>query len=50
MCRGLISHNDRVSMGATIIKTRIKAKGGVIIKVIRITDGGTIRTTYHHPE
>ena len=42
MCRGLISHNSRVSMGATIIKTKIRAKGGVIIKAIRIMDGGTI--------
>ena len=38
MCRGLISHNIRVSMGVTIIKT----KGGVIIRAIRIIDGGTI--------
>ena len=42
MCRGLINHNNRVSMGATIIRTRIKAKGGGIIREIRIMDGGTI--------
>ena len=42
MCRGLISHNNKVDMGATIIRTRIKAKGGVIIRAIRIMDGGTI--------
>ena len=37
MCRGLIriSHNNRVSMGATTIRARIKAKGGVIIRIIR---------------
>ena len=27
MCRGLISHNSRVSMGATIIKTKIIGQG-----------------------
>ena len=42
MCQGLISHNSRVSMGATIIRTRIRAKGGVITKAVRIMDGGTI--------
>ena len=42
MCRGLINLNSRFSMGATIIKTRIRAKGGVIIKAIRIIDGGII--------
>ena len=42
MCRGLISHNSMVSMGATIIRTRIKAKGGVITRAIIIMDGGTI--------
>ena len=50
MCQGLISHNSKVSMGATTIRTRIKAKGGGIIRIIRVMDGGTIRTTYHHPE
>ena len=35
MCRGLISHNSKVIMGATNIITRIKAKGGVIIRIIR---------------
>ena len=52
MCRGLINHNNRVSMGATTIRTRIKAKGGVIIKIIRairVMDGEAIRTTCHHP-
>ena len=42
MCRGLINHNSKVSMGETITRTRIRAKGGVIIRVIRIMDGGTI--------
>ena len=42
MCRGLIRHNIRVNMRATIIKTRIRAKGGIIIRVIIIMDGGTI--------
>ena len=53
MCRGLISHNNRVSIGATTIKTRIKAKGGVIIRIISavgVMDGGTIRTACHHLE
>ena len=53
MCRGLINHSDRVSMGATIIRTRIKAKGGVIIRIIkaiRVMDGEAIGTTCHHPE
>ena len=52
MCRGLISHNNRVSMGATTIKTRIKAKVGIIIRTtraIRVMDGGTIKATCHHP-
>ena len=42
MFRGLISNNNRVNMGATIIKTRIKAKGGVITRAVRIMDGATI--------
>ena len=42
MCRGLISYNNKVSMGATIIRTRIRAKGGVITRVVKIMDGGTI--------
>ena len=42
MCRGLISHKSRVSMGATIFITRIKVKGGVITREIIIMDGGTI--------
>ena len=53
MCRGLISHNNKVSIGATTIRTRIKAKGGVIIRiirVIRVMDGETIGTTCHQPE
>ena len=53
MCRGLIKHNNRVNMGATIIRTKIKAKGGVIIRIIkaiRVMDGEAIRTTCHHPE
>ena len=39
---GLISQNIKVSMGATIIIIRIKAKGGVITRATRIMDGGTI--------
>ena len=53
MYQGLISHNSKVSLGVTIIITRIKAKGGVIIRIIkaiRVMDGETIRTTCHHPE
>ena len=50
MCRGLISHNSRVSMGDTTIKTRIRAKGDVIIIAIRVMDGETIITTCHHPK
>ena len=50
MCRGLISHNSRVSIGAIIIIIRIRAKGGVITRATRIMNGGTIRTTCHHPE
>ena len=42
MYRGLISHNSKVSMGATIIIIRIRAKGGVITRETRIMDGGTI--------
>ena len=52
MCRVLISHNNKVNMGATTIRTRIKAKGGVIIRIIkalRVMDGETIKTTCHHP-
>ena len=35
MCRGLIrvSHNNKDSMGETIIRTKIKAKGGVTIRI-----------------
>ena len=53
MCRGLINHSNRVSMGAKTIRTRIKAKGDVIIRIIKaikVMDGGTIRITCHHPE
>ena len=55
MCRGLIrvSHSNRVNMGATTIRTKIKAKGGVIlriVKTVRVMDGKTIRTTCHQPE
>ena len=53
MCRGLISHNSMVNMGATTIRTRIKAKGGVIIRIIgtiKVVDGETIKTTCHHPK
>ena len=57
MCRGLIrvSHNNKVSMEETTIITKIKAKGDVIIRIkiiriVKVMDGGTIRTTCHHPE
>ena len=57
MCRGLIrvSHNNKVSMGEITIRTKIKAKGGVIIRIrivrtVKVMDGGTIRITCHHPE
>ena len=50
MCRGLINHNNRVSMGETIIIIRIRAKGGVITKATIIMDGGTIRKKCHHPK
>ena len=39
--------------GSKIIRTKIKAKVGVIIRTIRairVTDGETIRTTCHYPE
>ena len=42
MCRGLINHNSKVGMGATIIRTRIRAKGGIITRADRIMDGETI--------
>ena len=48
MCLDLISHNNRVSMGVTPIKTRIRAKGGKIIKIIIATLGGTIKIACHH--
>ena len=55
MCRGLIrvSHSNRVSMGETTIRTKIKAKGGLIIRIriirtVKVMDGGTIRITCHH--
>ena len=40
-------------MGVTTIRTRIKAKGDVIIRIIiavKVMDGGIIRTACHHPE
>ena len=57
MCRDSIrvNHNSKDSMGETIIRIRIKAKGGVIIRIrtvrtIKGMDGGTIRTIYHQTE
>ena len=54
MCRGLIrvSHSNKDMMGETTIIIKIKAKGGVIIRVrtIKGMDGGTIRTTCHQLE
>ena len=53
MCQGLISYNSRVNMGQTTIRTRIKDKGGVIIRIIRairVMDEETIKKTCHHPE
>ena len=40
-------------MGETTIRTKIKAKGCVkirIVRTVRVMDGGIIRTTFHHPE
>ena len=44
MCQGLTIITNRVSMGVTPIRirTRIKAKGGVITKATIVMDGGTI--------
>ena len=46
MCRDLTSRSNKVSIGVTPIRirTRTKAKVGVIIRVIRIMDGGIIIT------
>ena len=57
MCQDSIkvNHNNKDSMGETIIRIRIKAKGGVIIRIITVRtikgmDGGTIRTICHQTE
>ena len=57
MCRGSIrvNHNSKDSMGETIIRIKIKAKGGVtirirIIRTVKGMDGGIIRTTCHQIE
>ena len=57
MCRGSIKvkHSSRDSMGETIIRIKIKAKGGVIIRIrtvrtIKGMDGGIIRTICHQTE
>ena len=50
MFQDLINHNNRVSMGVTLIRTRIRAKAGGIIKIIRTMDGGTIRIACHLPK
>ena len=39
MCLDLINHNNKVNMGVTPIRTRIKAKVGGIIKIIITTNG-----------
>ena len=41
--------------GGNNIRTKIKAKDGVIIRIriiraVKVMDGGTFRTTCHHPE
>ena len=57
MCQGSIrvSHSIKDSMGETIIRIKIKAKGGVIIRIrivrtIKGMDGGAIRTICHQTE
>ena len=50
MCRDLISRNNRVSMGVTLIRIRTTTKAGGIIKIIRTMDGGTIGITCHLPK
>ena len=39
MCRDLISHNNRVSMGVTPIIIKTRAKASEIIRKIRTMDG-----------
>ena len=50
MCRDLFSRNNRVSMGVTPTRIKIKAKDGVIIRIIITVDGGIIKTACHHPK
>ena len=53
MCQDLISRNNKVSMEVTTpirIRTRTRAKAGVITKIIRSMDGGIIRIACHHPK
>ena len=57
MCRGSIrfNHSSKDSIGEKIIRIKIKAKGGVIIRIrtvktIKGMDGGTIRTICHQTE
>ena len=54
MCRGSIrvNHSNKDSMGETTIRIKIKAKGGVTIKIrtVKGMDGGIIKTTCHQIE
>ena len=50
MCIDLINHNNKVSIEVTHIRTRTRAKAGVIIRTIRTMDGGIIRIACHHPK
>ena len=50
MCQDLISRNNRVNIGVTPIRTRIKAKVGRKIKIIKTMDEGTIRIACHLPK
>ena len=57
MCRGLIrvNHSNKDSMGETTIRIKIKAKGGVTIRIrtirtVKDMDGGIIRTACHQIE
>ena len=52
MCLDLISRNNRVNMEVTRtrIKTRTRAKAGIIIRIIRTMDGGIFRIIGHHPK
>ena len=51
-CQGSIriNHSSKDSMGETIIRTKVKAKGGAIIRTIKGIDGGITRTICHRIE